>query len=58
MCGDGIYNLENVDGMIVIITENGHSNQSSNPRQACISHNADTLGKGMHPTILFLAMGK
>ena len=46
-------------GVRVIIIGNGHSNQSSNPRWgSCISHGTNTLGKGINPIILALAMGK
>ena len=39
--------------VMVIAMENGHSNLSSNP-----GHSTYTLGNGMHPTILSVAMGK
>ena len=43
-------------GVMVIVIGNGHS---SNPGQTdCISHNTNTLGKGMNPIILPPAMGK
>ena len=38
---------------------NRHGALSSNPDKAvCILHSVNTLGKGMYPTILPLAMGK
>ena len=44
---------------MVIIVGNGHGNTNSNPDEAdCISHSINTLGKGMNPIILSLAMGK
>ena len=45
-------------GVMVIFVGNGHGNTSSNPGRDCISHSADTLGKGMNPIILPPAMGK
>ena len=41
---------------MVIIIGNGHVDDSSNP--VCISHSANTLGKGMNPTILSPPIGK
>ena len=43
---------------VVMVTAigNGHGDSSSNPEQVvCISHKANTLGKGMNPTILLPA---
>ena len=40
--------------VMVIVVGNGDS--SSNPDRVCISHCANTLGTGMHPTILPLAI--
>ena len=45
-------------GKIVIIVERGFIYQSSNPKVVCISHRANTLGKGMNPTLLSPAKGK
>ncbi len=43
--------------VMIIIRENGNSIQI--PDEAvCISHGANTLGKGMNPSILYPAMGK
>ena len=36
---------------------NGHGDLSSNPGCNCL-HSTNTIGKGMKPTILLLAMGK
>ena len=44
-------------GIMVTIIENGHGDSSPNPGWNC-SYNADTLGKGINPTILPLAIGK
>ena len=44
---------------MVIVVGNGHADTSSNLDEAdCISHNANTLGKGMNPIILTPAMSK
>ena len=45
-------------GVMVIVIGNGHCDTSSNPGRDCISHNTNTLGKGMNPIILPPAMGK
>ena len=46
-------------GVMVIVVGNGHGDTSSNPHETdCISHNTNTLGKGMNPIILPPAMGK
>ena len=45
-----------VCGVMVMIIGNEHSELSSNP--VCISHRANILEKGMHPTILPSALGK
>ena len=46
-------------GIMVIIVGNGHGDTSSNPDEAdCISHNTNTLGKGINPIIVPPAMGK
>ena len=45
-------------GVKVIVTGYGHGNSSSNPGPDCISHNTNTLGKGMNPNILPSAMVK
>ena len=42
-------------GLMIIITENGHG---SLDMAVCISHSANTLGKGMKPIIFSLAMSK
>ena len=42
-----------------MVLGNEQRDQSSNPgNTVCILHNANTLGKSMHPTILLPAMGK
>ena len=43
-------------GVMVIIVENGYSDQSSNPGEDCISHSTDTFS--MNPIILPPFMGK
>ena len=43
---------------MVIVVGIGHDDTSSNPETDCISHNTNTLGKGMNPIILPPAMGK
>ena len=44
---------------MVIVVGNGHGDMSSNPDETDnISHNTNTLGKGMNPIILPPAMGK
>ena len=43
---------------MVIVVGNGHDDASLNPGRDCISHNTNTLGKGMNPIILPPAMGK
>ena len=46
-------------GVMVIVVGNGHADTSSNlDKTDCISHSTNTLGKGMNPIILPLAMGK
>ena len=46
-------------GVMVIVVGNGHGDMSSNPGQIdCISHSANTLGKGMNPINLPPTMGK
>ena len=46
-----------VHGVMVIVVGNGQGDTSSNEID-CISHSTNTLGKGMNPVILPLAMGK
>ena len=42
-----------------IVVGNGHGDTGSNPDETDrISHSTNTLGKGMNPIILLLAMGK
>ena len=44
---------------MVIVVGNGHGDTRSNLDETdCISHSTNTLGKGMKPIILPLAMGK
>ena len=43
---------------MIIIVGGRDDNLSSNPGLVCISHSANTLGKGMNPTILHQAMSK
>ena len=44
---------------MVIVVENGRGYLSSFLGEAvCISHNANTIGKGMNPTILTPAVDK
>ena len=43
---------------MVIVVGNGYGDTTSNPRRDCVSHNPNTLGKGMNPVILTPAMGK
>ena len=46
-------------GVMVIVVGNGHGDTSSNLDETdCVSHSINTLGKGMNPIILPLAMGK
>ena len=45
-------------GIMVIVVGSGHNDLSLNPRWGGISQNTNTLGKGMHPPILSLAIGK
>ena len=46
-------------GVMVIVLGNGHGDTSQILDKAnCISHNTNTLGKGMNPIILPPAMGK
>ena len=47
-----------VRGVMVTVLGNGNDDQSSIPGRDCISHTANTLGKGMNPIILPPAMGK
>ena len=45
--------------VMVIIVGNGHDKTSSNPGDTiCISHDANTLEKGINPVILPLTFGK
>ena len=45
--------------VVIIITENGIGEPSSNPRQGVyISFHANALEKGMNPSVLPPAMGK
>ena len=45
--------------LIVTFIENGHNNPSSDLEETvCISHNADTFGKGVNSIILLPAMNK
>ena len=45
-------------GVMIIVVGTGHGDTSSNLNEAdCISHSTNTLGKGMNPIILPLAMG-
>ena len=37
---------------------NGHGDTSAKPGSDCISHSANTLGKGINPIILPPALGK
>ena len=45
-------------GVMVIVVGNGRDDISSNPGRDSISHSTNTLGKGMNPIILLLAIGK
>ena len=47
-----------IDGIMIKIIGNGHSDSSLNLGVVCISHRSNNLGKGINPTILLLAMGK
>ena len=45
--------------VMVIVVGNGHGDMISNPDEAdCISHSTNTIGKGMNPIILTLAIDK
>ena len=46
--------LWGIHGIMVTIRRNGHGDPSSN--SWCISHSANTFGKGINPTIFFPAM--
>ena len=45
-------------GVMIVIIANRGSDLRSNPGQVCISHHANTHGKGMSPTILLPAVGR
>ena len=53
------YIYGDIQSVMVIVVGNGHCDLSSNLGEAvCISHSANSLGKGMNPSILPPAMGK
>ena len=45
-----------VGGVMVNVVGSGTCNTSSNPERGCLHF--DTIGKGMHPTIIFPSMDK
>ena len=54
-----MYIDKGIDSITVVVVGIGLGYQSSNPEEAyCFSHRANTLGIGINPTILLLAMGK
>ena len=56
----GVYIHGGACGIMVIVVGNEQGDISSNllDESDCISHNTNTLGKGMNPIINHLAMGK
>ena len=46
--------ITDANGATVIVIRKGHSDSSSNPRRDCLTflYSANTLAKGMNPTIL------
>ena len=45
-------------GFVFNVLGNGLCNQGSNAERICLSHCANTLGKGKNPTILSPTMGE